>query len=207
MIQHLEDPKKKARSSGYSWAIAQVCGVNRDWLEREIGLMVDGVNDSAATYAVPASRLTHRIPEDAFITVEHYDAAASAGPGEEVLDEENVIGNMRIARSWLAGRIGRYTSEQNLKVLSAMGDSMVPTFNDGDILMVDTGIRDVDRDGIFVLRAHNRLYVKRVRKKFATGTYEVSSDNPKAGLPEELSGNQQLDVLGKVVGAWNWSIM
>jgi len=79
---------------------------------------------------------------------------------------------------------------------------MHPTFNDGDLLLVDTGVKAVDIDGVFVLRTNGRLYIKRVRQRL-DGAFEVKSDNPLAGTPEELTGKTKVDVLGRVVWAWN----
>lgn len=39
-IQHLEDPRKKARGSTHTAAIARECGVSPDWLAEERGPMV-----------------------------------------------------------------------------------------------------------------------------------------------------------------------
>lgn len=132
-----------------------------------------------------------------------FDAAGSMGAGIAVKEQDSVIDHLRLTATWVRRNLPNVSSTLNLAVISALGDSMTPTFNDGDILLVDTGIRSVDRDGVFVLRAHERLYIKRVRQRIRDGTFEVSSDNPTAGTPEELKGTDQIDVLGKVVWAWN----
>ena len=42
----------------------------------------------------------------------------------------------------------------------------IPTFEDGDILLVDTGIRDPKIiDGVYVMAANDRVYIKRVRQR------------------------------------------
>lgn len=48
---------------------------------------------------------------------------------------------------------------------------MSPTLNSGDIVLVDTGIAAIDIDGVYVLEAHGRLFIKRVRQRL-DGSYE-----------------------------------
>ena len=124
------------------------------------------------------------------------------GPGHEMDDTDHVVERVTLVADWVKQTLPRLSSVSNLKVISAYGDSMLPTFNDGDLLLIDTGIKQVDIDGVFVLRANGRLYIKRVRQKLE-GSFEVSSDNPLAGTPEPLSGKYKVDVLGRVVWAWN----
>lgn len=137
------------------------------------------------------------------IEIPIFDAAGSMGEGIAVHENDSVIDHLRLTGTWVRRNLPNVSSTLNLSVISALGDSMMPTFNDGDILLVDTGIKAVDRDGVFVLRANDRLYIKRVRQRIRDGAFEVSSDNSTAGTPEELQGREQIDVLGKVVWAWN----
>lgn len=90
----------------------------------------------------------------------------------------------------------------NLRFIHAYGDSMSPTFENGDIALVDTGIGSVTIDGVYVLEAHGRIYIKRVRQRL-DGAYEISSDNPSAKTVDVLNGDSEVTVLGRVLFAWN----
>lgn len=80
---------------------------------------------------------------------------------------------------------------------------MFPTFEDGDILLVDTGRRDPSMaDGVYVIGTHKRLFIKRVSERF-DGTRVVSSDNKNVPLVQELNGDSEIEVLGRVVWVWN----
>ena len=164
---------------------------------REV-LGVDVFNESILTHAAnePASLYGH------VITVSRMRASGSMGPGHDLPEEDQVVQQIRLAENWVRMRLPQLSSPQNLKVISAYGDSMKPTFTDGDLLLIDTGIRAVDIDGVFVLQSNGRLYIKRVSQKL-NGTFVVSSDNPLAGTPEELAGHHEINVLGRVVWAWN----
>jgi phage repressor protein C with HTH and peptisase S24 domain len=94
------------------------------------------------------------------------------------------------------------TSITNIAFIHAIGDSMTPTFNDGDILLVDVGIKEVKSDAIYVLEALDRLFIKRVRQRL-DGQYEISSDNPNVKTVDILNGDNQVSIRGRVVWLWN----
>lgn len=128
--------------------------------------------------------------------------SASMGPGADDLQGDVVIGSLALSAPWVE-RFVRPHSSSALRFIHAYGDSMTPTINDGDILLVDTSVRDASRiDGIYVLRGDDRLYVKRVRSRYG-GPLEVSSDNPVIKTVDVLNGDTPLDVLGRVVWIWN----
>lgn len=128
-------------------------------------------------------------------------AAASMGPGSEQHDDV-VVGRLTLSPTWISKSLKPLTSPGNLRFIHGYGDSMEPTFIDGDILLVDAGVRDVKVDGIYVLAANERLYIKRVRQRM-DGTFEISSDNPTVKTVDVLDGSRPVDVLGRVVWLWN----
>jgi phage repressor protein C with HTH and peptisase S24 domain len=78
---------------------------------------------------------------------------------------------------------------------------MKPTFADGDVLLVDTGTRAAEVDGVYVLEVHEQLYIKRVSRRF-DGRHEISSDNPSVKTVEVLNGDHSVEIKGRVVWAW-----
>lgn len=124
------------------------------------------------------------------------------GGGMDALHEDVMLGSIALSEAWVSKRI-QPTQASALKFIHAYGDSMSPTFEDGDVLLVDTGVRDPhDIDGVYVLSVHNRLFIKRVRTRMDNVT-EVSSDNPTVKTVDVLNGDNALDVLGRVVWCWN----
>ena len=66
-----------------------------------------------------------------------------------------------------------------LSIIRVEGDSMAPTLNAGDDILVDLGDCDERlRDGIYVLRADDALVVKRLALHPAGRRATVQSDNP-----------------------------
>lgn len=167
-------------------SIAAALGVNPEWLETGDGPMKSGVDIVA-----PASV---RIPLLA--------NGASMGPGSDELDGDVFIGALTVSERWVTREV-RPSSPGALRFIHAYGESMAPTFADGDVLLVDTGARDpATIDGIYVLRAHGRLFVKRVRQRL-DGQMEISSDNPTVKTVDVLNGNSPVEAMGRVIWAWN----
>lgn len=136
------------------------------------------------------------------IAVPVFSAAGSMGPGEYQSDHDTITGALQLAERWVRENLTSITTPRNLAVISGCGDSMSPTFLDGDVLLVDTGIQNVNIDGVYVLSANNRLYIKRVRQRL-DGQFEISSDNPTVKTVDVLNGDQEVTIHGRVVWAWN----
>lgn len=111
---------------------------------------------------------------------------ASAGAGMLDMDER-LAGVVAFDPVWLKSM---HLGAENLSIIHVDGESMAPTLNDGDDIMVDRS-DDVTRlrDGIYVLRLDDVLMVKRIaltpgrkrEKDDGTGSgrlLSVSSDNP-----------------------------
>lgn len=141
-------------------------------------------------------------PGDAIVRVPVLANAGSMGAGNDLLHDDVLVGQIDLSEQWLLRRI-KPTSPQALRFIHAYGDSMSPTFEDGDVLLVDTGMRDPRLiDGVYVMAANDRMYVKRVRQRL-DGTIEISSDNSTVKTVDVLNGGNAIDVLGRVVWCWN----
>lgn len=163
-------------------------------------------------YAI--SRLTgHQLPptvadmsaaaqsEPSGVRVPLLSNSASMGGGSDIEDSDIVRGELTLTPQFVSDHI-HPTAPEHLRFIHAYGDSMEPTFSSGDILLVDTGVREVTIDGVYVLTAHGRLFVKRVRQRL-DGKFEVSSDNPTHKTVDVLTGSQKVAVIGRVLWVWN----
>lgn len=146
----------------------------------------------------PIERLLHR---NNAVSIFVLDAVASMGSGETLTYEgDQIIELLPVSRQWIERNIKAHPD--NLRVITGSGDSMRPTFSDGDMLLVDVSKIKVDVDGVYVLSAHDRLFIKRVRQRL-DGNFEVSSDNPTVKTVDILNGDHEIQVHGRVVWAWN----
>lgn len=126
---------------------------------------------------------------------------ASMGAGTDLHAEDVLAGTITLTPQFVNDHL-HPSKPDALRFIHAYGDSMAPTLNSGDILLVDTGIKEVKIDGIYVLRAHDRLFVKRVRQRM-DGKFEISSDNPTHKTVDVLNGDHEVAVVGRVVWYWN----
>ncbi|HKY80214.1 MAG TPA: S24 family peptidase [Sphingobium sp.] len=134
-----------------------------------------GVAEEAlgGTPAGTVQRKSRSLP--AVVTVPRLSLGASAGSGTLDVDER-AAGVMAFDANWLR-HLG--VRPQRVSIIRVDGESMAPTLNDGDEIMVD---HDDDgarlRDGVYVLRLDGVLMVKRIALGPRRGLFSVLSDNP-----------------------------
>lgn len=129
--------------------------------------------------------------------------AASAGAGA-LTGEEFRNGTVGFDRRWLRS-LG--LAPENLSIIAVEGESMSPTLNSGDTIMVDRGDgAERLRDGIYVLRLDDALMVKRVAlpPRRGVNTLTVSSDNPHYPSWPDMD-RSLVDIVGRVV--WSSRLM
>ena len=159
--------------------IAERTGVSLDWLILGKGEMQGGTGGAAEFDDADA------------VWVPLYDVEVSAGSGIEVYGER-IIQRVPFAKSWLHSE-GLYA--RHLACLPVHGDSMEPTLQHGDIVLVNH--EKTRGDGVFVIRMGNALRVKRLQW-LANGDLRISSDNaiyePEQVNPDDLG--EQFAILG-----------
>jgi phage repressor protein C with HTH and peptisase S24 domain len=110
------------------------------------------------------------------VNVKRHPVMVSAGPGAIVTEE---LGKPYFAfdERWLKALTP--SAPSNLSIVRVEGDSMAPTLNAGDDILVDLGdSSDRLRDGIYVLRIDDALVVKRLALNPVGRRVTVQSDNP-----------------------------
>ena len=148
-------------------------GVPRRLREEERGKL-------ARYFGIPETLLGGPVGEtpsaDGLVSVKRHPVMVSAGPGAIVTEE---LGKPYFAfdERWLKALTP--SAPSNLSIVRVEGDSMAPTLNAGDDILVDLGdCGDRLRDGIYVLRADEALVVKRLAFHPAGRRVTVQSDNP-----------------------------
>ncbi len=125
------------------------------------------------------------------------DVYASAGGGALNYDEDYKYLTLD---DRLIQRLGGKKEIKNIDSLNVLGDSMEPTFRDGDIMFLNRTYKEIQKGGIFVISTPFGLFVKRLRLK-TDGTLEMISDNP--NYTTEVVDLCSVEVVGKVVGSMN----
>lgn len=177
--------------------IEQRLGLPEGWMDQPLGA-VDRQTAGLAPVQAPS---TEYLPGFEQLSIPVLANAGSMGPGVDQMHDEVVVGRLTVSPQW-ATRTIKPTALENLRFIHGYGDSMEPTFIDGDILLVDIGVVEPKIDGVYVLEANDRIYIKRVRQRL-NGEFEISSDNPTVKTIDVLDGSQQVAIRGRVVWAWN----
>ena len=113
---------------------------------------------------------------DGMVPVKRTPVRASAGPGA-LVSEETGRPYFAFDERWLKALTG--SPSDKLSIIRVEGDSMAPTLNPGDDILVDLGDREERlRDGIYVLRIDEALVVKRIALHPVGRGVTVQSDNP-----------------------------
>jgi phage repressor protein C with HTH and peptisase S24 domain len=155
----------------------------------------------ARYFSIPESMLGGPSEEDrpaGLVAVKRVPVRASAGPGA-IPYEESGKPYFAFDERWLKAMTG--SPAARLSIIRVEGDSMAPTLNAGDDILVDLGdAAERLRDGIYVLRADDALVVKRLALHPVGRRVTVQSDNP--AYPDWPDcGLDEINCIGRVIWA------
>lgn len=111
--------------------------------------------------------------DDNFAFIPQYTAKAAAGLGHENPHVESV-NTLAFKREWLRAK---GLNSKHLIAISADGDSMWPTINDHDVLLLDTSKTEPADRQIFVLTSSDKGTIVKRLIKTAMGGWIIRSDN------------------------------
>ncbi|ENX33919.1 hypothetical protein F889_02583 [Acinetobacter colistiniresistens] len=162
-----------------------------------------GIADIGADilYIVTGIRLIEKKKEqkgdfsDEFDLVNVFDVDISAGHGSICSGDAKPISRLAFRKDWLS-KHGLYAKD--LLIVYAKGDSMLPTIQDKEKLLVNSADKELTDGFIYVIRNHENYWVKRVQRQF-DGSLLLISDN-KMYPPMQLDLNDANDV--EIIGRW-----
>jgi len=164
--------------------VSRVLKVERDWLLHGIG-DVEGKPPFIDN------------PDETFVAVAHATPRPSMGGGA-VVDEtlENPGRAYHFRRSWIRDKLK--ASPSQLRIMHVQGDSMIPTLNDGDAVLVDMSRKTPSPPGIFVLDDGMGLVAKRLEHipNSDPSAVRVISDNAVYGPYERTV--DEVHVVGRI---------
>lgn len=111
--------------------------------------------------------------EDKYAHIPQYTAKAAAGVGHENPHVESHA-TLAFKREWL--RI-KGVNPKNLMVIYADGESMWPTINDHDVLLVDTSLVEPANGHVFVLASADKGAIVKRLVQSPLGGWIIRSDN------------------------------
>jgi phage repressor protein C with HTH and peptisase S24 domain len=117
--------------------------------------------------------------DEDFIAIPYVEARPSMGGGAVVEEPVETGRDFHFRRAWIRGYLKAAPSM--LRVMTVQGDSMIPTLQDGDVVLVDMNQRNPIPPGVFVLHDGMGLVAKRLE-------YIPMSDPPRVRI---ISDNHQ----------------
>jgi phage repressor protein C with HTH and peptisase S24 domain len=163
--------------------VATAVKVEPDWLLSGKG-RVSGGNPITEDY------------HNEFVPIQYAAARPSMGGGAIVEDEDRTGRDFHFRRAWIRDRLKAAPSM--LRVMAVQGDSMIPTLNDGDVILVDMNQRNPVPPGVFVLHDGMGLVAKRLEHVPLSDPPRVRiiSDNPQY-TPYECTADE-VNIVGRV---------
>lgn len=129
-----------------------------------------------------------------------YTVEASIGAGRTTTEPVDLVQRLTVRLSQLR-RHCTFSSVSNLAFITGRGNSMEPTYREGDVLLIDQGVREHVQDGVYVLNLNGEEYVKTLHR-WPDDTLHMISD----AMPQRAYAIRTEDVLairGRVLLAWN----
>lgn len=189
-------------TADYLVKIQEVTGCDLNWLLTGKGLpYLDKARPENAG-AFPVSNtgsgavdtLGNPVDLREFVFIPRYSVEAAAGHGQAVNDEKPLF-CMAFRRYWIENYVTRQTDK--LSVIAVKGDSMEGILNHGDNILINHAETE-PRDGLYVLRIGNDLFVKNIQR--LPGRLLVKSSNP-LYEPFEIdltADNTDIAIIGRV---------
>ena len=129
------------------------------------------------------------------ISIDVLDVRACCGNGAENFTE-NVVGQQMMTLPAL--REFTNSAPENIKIIKAIGESMMPTIHTDDVVWVDISVKSPTSDGLYILCIGSDLLIRRIQINPFDNTATVIADNNKY-LPIPRQNYREIKVIGKVI--------
>ena len=177
-------------------ALARAAGVPAGWLASGDGPapLIQGAATTSRARGT-AAPLDDRIEREDFVILPKRPEAAAAG--SESPPQPHVAEFIAFRRDWVRTTLG--IEPDQLLVEIALGESMQPGIQDGDLLLVDTTDNRFKSFGVYVVEISGERLVKRVQPKL-DGSLSLISDNHAyevERIPPEKAGT--VHIVGRVL--------
>jgi phage repressor protein C with HTH and peptisase S24 domain len=180
--------------------LATAIGVSYNWLLTGEGRPED--KDDVGETAPPAPAPAAAVDIDAeYVLLPRYDVSAAAGrDGKVIVHSEQIVDHIAFRRDWIRHRLR--LDPDRVALVETCGDSMEPTIQDGDLLLLDLSMQEIHDNAIYAISMGGGVMVKRIQRIIAGDRIRIISDNPRY-QSEDLSTDQVMDlrIIGKV--AWH----
>jgi len=178
------------------------------FLEEKIGLPKGALvyplsfdEGSISTVVEPgptAARQSDAAGDEAWIT--HCDLRALVGDGQVPHDLPQTLQDVQVNPQHLREMGVKFSRPHQLTLVTGWDQSMEPTIRQGDLLIVDAGVREFTGDGIYLFSWGDGLYIKRLQI-VDEDHFEMISDN--ARHKDRVVLREEACIQGRVLLVWN----
>lgn len=153
------------------------------------------------TAAQVASNTTVNTARAGEIVIEQIESGGRMGHRGLILrDQPGVIRSWHVSTEWIQKNVHNVTNPHNLAIVTGFGDSMKPMYNPGDPLLVDTGVKVVEFDGVYFFRIGDEGFIKRLQRVPGEGLVAISEN--KAYRDWTIRDGMDFEVFARVVKVW-----
>jgi len=167
---------------------SKALGVNPNWLATGLGKKEIISNNNNAH------------SED-FTIREYVNVSGSMGVGILLRDQPGQITKWTVNEEWINKNVPYNTGKDNLAIVTGFGDSMRGMFNSGDPLLVDTGVKSLDYDGVYFFRVGSEGFIKRLQRIPGDGIRAISTNKEYESWT--ITKEMDFELFGRVLKVWN----
>jgi phage repressor protein C with HTH and peptisase S24 domain len=160
--------------------LSKAAGVSVEWLATGRGAPTKAKGESRAQELVEVAPLARPLLRTA--------------NGRGTIENPQIVDYVSFQTEWLQRTLN--VDLRNLALVEVIGDSMSPTIDEGDLVMVDLREVRFRSDGVYVLRTSSDLAVKRLQRQ-PDGGLLIRSDNP--AYESSTVKPDEVALLGRVV--------
>lgn len=163
-------------------------------IEKQLGLPDGWLSGNEE---IPTTNIIN-LPAQNMMRYELLDVSAAAGYGYYNDDFPETVQMIDLTEEWARKHLG--ANYKSVKLITAKGDSMIPTIESGDILFVDTAIENYNGEGIYIISAADGIKVKRLQS-LISGGMRIISDNKAMYESETITAAdwQHVQICGRVI--------
>lgn len=169
-------------------ALARVLDVADEWLATGRGSRERATRTAVATHEIAPAHLR-------FPLLEGY---AGMGRGDYAGDYPEVVQFVEVTQEWAASAL-RGVPPAAIRVITGRGPSMRGVFEDGDLIFMDSRVKEFAGDAAYCFRWNGLVYIKRLQRidKEHLRVLSANADYPPYDVP--LS---EIEIGGRALAAW-----
>lgn len=169
-------------------SLASVLEVNPIWLQTGNGRMIEEDLDSNLQTIQSSSDSGEQVNEilaqygedkEHHYRIDYLDVRAAAGmTGFINSDYPEIINQIYLSEDGLRELVGRKNTN-GICLINVPTDSMEPTIQKGDVILIDMNIKNYNGEGIYAFAIDDELYIKRLQKIPGQGIIAISDNKDK----------------------------